>query len=115
MEAMKLFIKEQFYLLKKSISEIISNTNATDNSITETPDLLHKHIEFLLQENASKNTIKKILTENRQHASNNKEVVSSQSFKSVKDNFIKNCYKPKSQNVVCSNRYDTHYPTDDKL
>ena len=64
MEEMKLFIKEQFYLLKKSISEINSNTDTTDNSITETTDLLRKHIEFLLQENASKNTIIKILAEN---------------------------------------------------
>ena len=31
----------------------------------------------------------------------------------VKGNFIKNRYKPKSQNVVCSNRYNTLYPTDD--
>ena len=36
-----------------------------------------------------------------------------ESFKTVKGNFIKNRYKPKSQNVVCSNRYDTLYPTDD--
>ena len=48
MEAMKLFIKEQFYLLKKSISEINSNTDRTDNSITEITDLLRKHIELLL-------------------------------------------------------------------
>ena len=113
MEAMKLFIKEQFCLLKKSISEINSNTDATDNSITETTHLLRKHIEFLLQENASKNTIIKILAKNQQHASNTKEVVSSEPFKTVKGNFIKNRYKPKSQNVVCSNRYDTLYPTDD--
>ena len=76
-------------------------------------DLLCKHIEFLLQENASKNTIIKILTENHQHASNTKEVISSESFKTVKDNFIKNDDKPKTQNVVFSNRYDTLYPTDD--
>ena len=113
MEAMKLFIKEQFCLLKKSTSEINSNTDAIDNSITETTDLLRKHIEFLLQENASKNNIIKILAENQQHASNTKEVVSSESFKTVKGNFIKNRNKPKSQNVVCSNRYDTLYPTDD--
>ena len=113
MEAMKLFIKEQFCLLKKSISEINSNTDATDNSSTETTHLLRKHIEFLLQENASKNTIIKILAKNQQHASNTKEVVSSEPFKTVKGNFIKNRYKPKSQDVVCSNRYDTLYPTDD--
>ena len=66
-EAMKLFIKEQFCSLKKSISEINSNTEVTDNSIDETTDLLRKHIEFLLQENASINTIIKILAENQQH------------------------------------------------
>ena len=113
MEAMKLFMKEQFCLLKNSISEINSNTDATDNSITETTHLFRKHIEFLLQENASKNTIIKILAKNQQHASNTKEVVSSEPFKTVKGNFVKNRYKPKSQNVVCSNRYDTLYPTDD--
>ena len=113
MKAIKLFIKEQSCLLKKSILEINSNTDVTDNSITETTDLLRKHIEFLLQESASKNTIIKILAENQQHASNTKEVVSSESFKIVKGNFKRNRYKPKSQNVVCSNRYDTLYPTND--
>ena len=113
METMKLFITEQFYLLKRSISEINSSTDVTDNSITETADFLRRHIEFLLQENASKDTIIKILAENQQHASNTKEVVSSESFKTVKGNFIKNRYKPKSQNVVCSNRYDTLYLTSD--
>ena len=113
MKAIKLFIKEQSCLLKKSILEINSNTDATDNSITETTDLLRKHIECLLQENAFKNTIIKFLAENQQHASNTKEVVSSESFKIVKGNFKRNRYKPKSQNVVCSNRYDTLYPTND--
>ena len=47
MEAMKLFIKEQFHLLKKSISEINRSTDATDNSITETTYLLRKHIYFV--------------------------------------------------------------------
>ena len=74
--------------------------------------MLRKFIELLLQENASKNTIIKILSENQQHASNTKEGVSSESLKTVKVNFIKNRYKPKSQNA-CSNRYDTLYPTDD--
>ena len=73
-------------------------------------DLLRKHTDFLLQENASKNTIIKILAENHQHASNTKEVISSESFKTVKG--IKNDYKPKSKNVVFSNRYHTLYPTD---
>ena len=113
MEAIELFIKEQFYLLKTSISEISSSTDTTDNSITETTDLLRKDIQFLLQENASKNTIINILADNQQRASNTKEVVSSDSFKTVKDTFPKNRYSPKSSNVVCSNRYATLYPRDD--
>ena len=84
----------------------------TDSNITETTDLLRKHIEFLLQENASKNTIIKILAENQQHASNTKEVVSSESFKTAKGTFLNNRYKSKLQNVVCSNRYATLCPTD---
>ena len=40
-------------------------------------------------------------------------MVSSESFKTVKGTFLKNCYEPKSQNVVSSNRYGTLYPTDD--
>ena len=95
MEAIELFIKEQFYLLKTSISEISSSTDTTDNSITETTDLLRKDIQFLLQENASKNTIINILADNQQRASNTKEVVSSDSFKTVKDTFPKNRYSPK--------------------
>ena len=55
----------------------------------------------------------KILAENQQNASNAKEGVSSESFKTVKGSFLKNRYKPKSQNVVCNNRYDTLYSTDD--
>ena len=82
-ETMKLFMKKEFYLLKKSISGINSNTDATNNSINETADLLCKH-EFLLQENASKNPIIQILAENQQHASNTKEVDSSESFETVK-------------------------------
>ena len=59
MEAVKLFLKEEFYLLQKSISKINRNTDETENSITETTDLLRKQNE-LLKENASKNTIMKI-------------------------------------------------------
>ena len=59
MEAVKLFLKEEFYLLQKSISKINRNTDETENSITETTYLLRKQNE-LLKENASKNTIIKI-------------------------------------------------------
>ena len=66
-----------------------------------------------MQEKAPKNTIIKILAENQQYGSNAKEVVSSEPFKTVKGTSLTNRCKPKSQNVVWSNRYDTLYPTDD--
>ena len=88
-EAMKLFMKEEFYFLKKPISEINSNTDATGNSTTETTDFLRKQNVFLLQENVSKNTIIKFLAENQQHAKNTEEVDSSESFKTVSGTFKK--------------------------
>ena len=60
----EIIFKITVFLLKKSISET-NSTDTTDNSITGTTDLLRKHIEYLLQENASKNTIIKILAENQ--------------------------------------------------
>ena len=54
---------------KKSISKINKrNTDATENSITETTDLLPKQNDLLLQKNGSKNTVMKSLAENQQHA-----------------------------------------------
>ena len=86
-EAMELFMKEEFYFLKKAISEINSNTDATGNSTTETADFLCKQNVFLLQENASKNTIIKFLVEKQQHAKNTEEKDSSESFKTVSGTF----------------------------
>ena len=80
-------------MLKKSNSEINSNTDATDNSITDTTDSFRKHIEFLRKR--VKNTIIKILAKIQQRTINTKELVSSESFKTAEGNFIKNRCKPK--------------------
>ena len=85
----------------------------TDSTIIENTDLLRQQNEFLLRENVSKNTMVKISVENQQHANNTKKLNSSESFKTVISTSIKNHYKPKSQKVVCSNRYDTLYQRDD--
>ena len=98
-------------LLKKSISEINSNTDVTEDSITETTNLSRKQIEFIFQENASKNTMINILAENQHYANNTKEVNFLRTLKTIKGTFINNRYKPKSQSLVCSNQYDTLYPT----
>ena len=46
MEAIKLFMKEQFYLLKTSVLEINSNTDTANNNITEIRDLFRQHRKF---------------------------------------------------------------------
>ena len=61
-EAIELFIKEQFYIIKKSISDIKS-----EETVKENPKLfeyLQKVNQKLEQENDSKTTIIKILAEN---------------------------------------------------
>ena len=83
-EGIKLFNKEKFYLLAQLVSEINSNTDTTDNTVTETTDLLYKQNEFFLQKNKSKNTIIKFLAKNRQQRNNIKKVNSYESFKTVK-------------------------------
>ena len=60
-EVIKLFTKEQLYLPKLSASEINSNTDTIDSSITESTELLRKHNDFLSHENASKNIIVNLL------------------------------------------------------
>ena len=76
MEAIKLFMKEQFYLLKTSVLEINSNTDTANNNITE--------IRNFIIGNVSRNIIIKILAENQRLGNNTKEVNASESFKTVK-------------------------------
>ena len=47
-------MKEEFYLPKKSIPGINSNTDATNNSINEPADLHRKHNEKQIPPNHSK-------------------------------------------------------------
>ena len=67
----------------------------------------------MLQENASKNAIMKILSGNQNHLSSIKVINSSQSFKTASTAFRKNHHKPKLQRVDCGNHYDSVYQTDD--
>lgn len=45
-EGIKLFNKEKCYLLVQLVSEINSNTDTTENTVTENTDLLYKQNEF---------------------------------------------------------------------
>ena len=53
-EGIKLFNKEKFYLLAQLVSEINSNTDTTDNTVTETTDLLYKQNEFFYKKTSLK-------------------------------------------------------------
>ena len=106
MEAMKLFLKEEFYFLKISISKINRNTDATKKSITESTYLLRKQNYFLLRQNASKNAIIILLAENQQYANNTKAADSKLSMVPVQ-NCQRYFYKKTLQAKM------TIYPTDD--
>ena len=52
-EAINLLVKKRLYLLKQSVSEIKSYTDAVGTTVTESAALLRKQNQFLSHENAS--------------------------------------------------------------
>ena len=111
-EATKMFIKDQFCLLKNSYSEQNVCVSAENTKVIE---LLQQQNQNLIQENASKNTIN-ILAE--KHSFNNSDSKStvSEEFTKVNSKFRQ---KKKSQprkhkktDLNCSNRYENLYITD---
>ena len=65
LEAIKMFVKEQFYLIRKSLTEI-DNQSATQRN-KEFIELLQQQNKNLVEENKSKTTIIQILIENQNH------------------------------------------------
>ena len=61
--AIKLFIKEQFYVIKKSVSDIKNEETVNEN--VKLIEHLQKANEKLQQENGSKITIIKVLAGNK--------------------------------------------------
>ena len=111
-EAIELFIKEQFYIIKKSISDIKS-----EETVKENPKLfeyLQKVNQKLEQENDSKTTIIKILAEN--NTSNIPTTKSNtEQLKLVKRKTNHKSYKLKSERkpeIKYENHYETLYITD---
>ena len=80
-EAIKLFIKEQLYVIKKSFSDIKNEETVNEN--VKLIEHLQKANEKLEQENDSKTTIIKILVENKTSNIPTKQSNTEQ-FKSVK-------------------------------
>ena len=111
-EAIKLFIKEQLYVIKKSISDIKNDETVNENA--KLIEYLQKANQKLEQENDSKTTIIKMLAEN-----NTSNIPTTQSnagqFKLVKRKTNHKSYKLKNERkpeIKYSNRYETLYITD---
>ena len=114
-EAIKLFIKEQFYVIKKSISDIKNEETVNENA--KLIEYLQKANQKLEQENDSKTTIIKILakrnTSNMPTTQNNTE-----QFKSAKRKTNHKSYKLKNERkpeIKYSNCYETLYITDSEV
>ena len=113
-EAIKLFIKEQFHVTKKSISDIKNEEMVNENA--KLIEHLKKASQKLEQENDSRTTIIKILAKN-----NASKIPTAQSnteqFKLVKRKTNHKSYKLKNERkpeIKYSNRYETLYITDSK-
>ena len=111
-EAIKLFIKEQLYVIKKSISDIKNEETVNEN--TKLIEYLQKANQKIEQENDSKTTIIKILAKN-----NTSNIPTTQSnteqFKLVKRKTNHKSYKLKNERkpeIKYSNRYETLYITE---
>ena len=110
-EAIKLFIKEKLYVIKKSIRDIKNEETVNENA--KLIEYLQKANQKLEQENDSKTTIIKILAKN-----NTSNIPTTQSnteqFKLVKRKTNHKSYKLKKERkpeTKYSNRYETLYIT----
>ena len=111
-EAIKLFIKEELYVIKKSISDIENEETINENA--KLIKYLQKANQKLEQENVSKTTIIKILAKN-----NTSNIPTTQSnteqFKLVKRKTNHKSYKLKNEKkteIKYSNRYEPLYIAD---
>ena len=98
-EAIKMFIKEQFYVIKKSIADISNHSEQQNKEIIE---LLEEQNILLIEENNSKTTIMEMLVESQNKSRNDQK--STEKFEVVKHR--KYC-KPRSienELINCQNR-----------
>ena len=111
LEAIKMFVKEQFYLIKKPTAEIDHQSEPQRNK--EFIELLQRQNKNLVEENKSKTTIIQMLIENQNLL--NKVDLESNSTKKFEIVTRKSNRKQsihKTDEIKCSNRYETLY-TDD--
>ena len=101
-EPIKMFIKEQLYVIKKSISDI---SNQSEQQNKEVIELLQEQNKILIEENKSKTTIIELLVESQNKSRNDQKPT--KKFEIV--NHRKYC-KPRSNEnepINCHNRYET--------
>ena len=111
-EATKMFIKDQFCLLKNSYSEQNVCVSAENTKVIE---LLQQQNQNLIQENASKNTIINILAEKHSFDNSDSKSTVSEEFTKVNSKFRQKKSRPRKHKKVdlnCSNRYENLYITD---
>ena len=70
-EAIKMFIKEQFYVVKKSIADISNHSEQQSNK--EIIELLQEQNKHLIKENKSKTTIIEMLVESQSKSCNDQK------------------------------------------
>ena len=104
-----MFMKDQFCLLKNSNSEQNVCESAENTKVIE---LLQQQNQNLIQENASKNTIIKILAEKHTFDNSNSKSAVSEDFTTVNRKKSSRPRKHKKVDLNCSNRYETLYITD---
>ena len=101
-EAIKMFIKEQFYVIKKSIAD-----NSEQRNNKEIIGLLQEQNKLLIEENKSKTAIIEMLVKSQNRMPNDQK--STEKFEVTKHR--KYC-KPRSienKLINCQNRYETLY------
>ena len=112
-EALKLFIQDQVYILKKP---------SEDRSTSKKPDCdddknmianLQNQNKHLLQENATKNTIIQILVENQKKSSESLTKHTESPFQKVKGKSKRIKHIENQGGVICSNRYEKLYTSDE--
>ena len=111
LEAIKMFVKEQFYLIKKSITGIDNQSELPPNK--EFIELLQQQNKNLVEENKSKTTKIQMLIENQNHLNEvDLESNSTKKFEIVTRKSNRKQSIHKTDEIKCSNRYETLY-TDD--
>ena len=113
-EAVKMFMKEQLYLLKKA-QKGKSDEEGQSSENSELVKLLRQQNASLLEENASKNEIIKILSENLSIVNKNMCDTNSkpeEKYQTVKRKSVTKGNEKLRAEISCKNRYETLYLTD---